>query len=78
MKQLSSSVVSIQDIEEEILGLNPHRPGRNGLKFHYLEIEQLNLPDSSHMVIVKEAVWNISTLRTFKLVVRIIVMGRFL
>ena len=87
MEQLSSSVVSIQDFEEEILGSNPNRlrrriniytfdiftnhcmdveeidePGRNGLKFHYLEIRQLNLPESSHMAIVKEAVWNISAL----------------
>ena len=65
-EQLSSIVVSSQDFEEELLGLNPHRiwrrmniysfymftnhcldveeidePGRNGLKFHYLEIEPL-------------------------------------
>ena len=32
-------------------------PGRNGLKFHYLEIGPLNLPESNHM-----AVWNISSL----------------
>ena len=37
-------------------------PGRNGLKFHYLEIGPLNLPESSHMKIVKEAVWNILSL----------------
>ena len=36
--------------------------GRNGWKFHYLEIGLLNLPESSHMAIVKEAIWNISSL----------------
>ena len=39
-----------------------YEPGRYGLKFHYLEIGPLNLPESSHMAIVKEAVWNISSL----------------
>ena len=87
MERLSSSVVSIQDFEEEILDSNPHglqrrmniytfdiftnhcmdveeidEPGRYGLRFHYLEIWLFNLPDFSHMAIVKEAVWNISSL----------------
>ena len=84
MEQLSSWVVSIQILEEQILGSNPHRvrrrmniytfeiftnhcmdvdeiddPGRYGLKFRYLEIGPLNLPEFSHMAIVKEAVCNI-------------------
>ena len=29
-------------------------PGRNGLRFHYLKIGPLNLPESIHMAIVKE------------------------
>ena len=37
-------------------------PGIKGLKFHYLTTGPLNLPESSHMAIVKEAVRNISSL----------------
>ena len=37
-------------------------PGIKGLKFHYLTCGPLNLPESSHMAIVKEAIRNISSL----------------
>ena len=37
-------------------------PGGYGLKFHHLIIGPLNLPESSHMALVKEDVWNISIL----------------
>ena len=37
-------------------------PGIRGLKFHYFTIGPLNLPESSNMAIVKEAVRNISSL----------------
>ena len=37
-------------------------PGIKGLKFHYLTTGPLNLPESSHMAIVKEAIRNISSL----------------
>ena len=54
-------------------------PGIKGLKFHYLTNGPLNLPESSHMAIVKEAIRNISiTLYNLKLVDRILIMGRFL
>ena len=87
MEQLSSSVVSTKDFEEEIWGSIPltvtrrmniytfdifidqccdveryEEPGRSGMKFHYLTTGPLNLPESSHMAIIKEAVRSISSL----------------
>ena len=37
-------------------------PGIRGLKFHYLTTGPLNLPEASHMVIIKEGVRSISSL----------------
>ena len=69
---LTNHCMDVEEIDE---------PGRNGLRFHYLEIGPLILPESSHMAIVKEAVWNISSLsslHSFKLVDRILIMGKLL
>ena len=70
-------MVSIKDFEEEIWGSIPltviftnhcmgveeyEEPGIRGLKFHDLTTGPLNLPESSHMVIIKEAVRSISSL----------------
>ena len=57
---------ALQDfLDRSKVGLNLeeiYEPGRYGLRFHYLEIGPLNLPQSSQMAVVKEAVWNISSL----------------
>ena len=37
-------------------------PGRSGMKFHYLTTGPLNLPESSHMAIIKETVRSTSSL----------------
>ena len=58
-------------------------PGIRGLKFHYLTTGPLNLPESSHIAIVKEAIRIISSLSIslyhyLKLVNWILIMGRLL
>ena len=45
--------IAVEDIDEV---------DRIGFYLHHVEIGPLNLPQASHLKIVKEAVWNISTL----------------
>ena len=87
MEQLSSSLVSIPDFEEEVVSSNPNilkrrmniyifdiytkhwirieeisESLRTSFYYHHLEIGPLNLPESFHLALVKEAVRNISSL----------------
>ena len=87
MEQLSSSLVSIPDFEEEVVSSNPqglrrrmntytfdiftkhwigieeiHEPHRFVISYHRLEVGPLNLPESFHLAIVKEAIRSISSL----------------